>query len=945
MSPKLQTKIITLILSVSLVLSAFIMPMASAEETLADYTEAVQALQNFGILGEGIDPSKAVTRGEFVSVVTKLFGIAESGLYPASSAFTDVLPEDKFYTAVNVTTDLGLVSGFGDGTFRPAVTITKPQAVKILVTLAGYEPLAGTYGGYPSGYLTVASILDMVKGVTVSDTECTMGEAAMLIYNAIRVDLMKNAKYPVAEYTVTEGDTILKSWLHIYETEGVVEANELTSIYGNTPVQDGCVKIAGNVYIEGKTDASLMLGYKVKAYYKENEASRNELVFAVENPNYKLKSFSSKDVGTHTFDLITNYNESTSKYEENIITSASVIYNNKYLEKTGGEEVKLKPAEGNVKLLDNNCDGVVDVVFVEEYTVFFIGSINAATYTITNKYSNDRLVLDPEDKYLEYTIEQEGKKIAFEDLFVNSVISILKTPGTDGKTQIHIIVGTERFAGQVTEIGDDTIYVNGEEFEIFDSVRSQISKLDLNDRSLFYLTYDGKIGGMGSIVSGGQEYGYITDGGCVKKGGIGAEKIATIRMYSLSKRELVNYDTADRLSINGSRVDGSGIPYDGRKLIDILTADGKFNHQLIKFRLDDEERITDVEFSKNYVEYPYFPDGEAPADRNTNSPLVDYAAIEEDYKGYDPDSFSRDYMYVSRRFLHTNSEYYCHYKDFNGGLFDNRYLSANATILEVPTEYDGDLIDEKYIQVPSQFQDDTQLKFFEVYDSDEKFNASVIIVRPVGGGSTVQADFPHFVFDKVTSTVLEDGLQSKKIYGYYNGAYTSYAVSENYLIEKGDAFFTGLRRGDVLRIGIDPAGHIGNIIKIFTLGSNEDSAYKIDINGYNLLNKDDGVQSYFRINMESVTGHTRATALENNTINAKFYHTNATIPLEAKTPVVVYDEKSDTLKPGTVSDIYPGDENQSIVFRAIYGQIVQIYVINKTAPYYPLWAGSTANYN
>ena len=945
MFQKLQTKILTVILVTSLMLTAFIMPVASANESVYDYSEAVAALQSFGILSEGVDPSKAVTRGEFVSVVTKLFGIAESGLYPAASAFNDVLPEDEYYTAVNVTTDLGLVSGFGDGTFRPAVTITKPQAVKILVTLTGYEPLAGTYGGYPSGYLTVASTLDMLKGVTVSDTECTLGEAAMLIYNAIRVDLMKNAKYPVAEYTVIEGDTILKTWLHIYETEGIVEANDLTSIYGNTPVPDGCVKIEGNTYVEGKTDVSLLLGYKVKAYYKENDTLRNELIFAVENSNCKLKTFSSKDVNIHTFDLITNFNASLGKYEENVITSASVIYNNKYLAKTGGEEVKLKPAEGNIKLLDNNCDGTIDVVFVEEYTVMFIDSINAVTYTIADKYSNARLVLDPEDKDLEYSIIKEGKSITFEDLLVNDVVSVLKTPGTDGKTFIRIIVGTERFAGQVTEIGEETIYIDGEEFEIFDSVKTQIAKLSLTDRSLFYLTYDGKIGGLGGVVSGGQEYGYITAGGCVKKGGIGADKIATIRMFSISKKELVNYDTADRLSINGSRVDEEGIPYDGRKLVDMLNDGGKFKHQLVKFRLDDNEKITDIEFSKNYVEYSYFEDGTGPVDRNTNSPLVNYAAIEEDYKGYDLDNFSRDYMYVSRRFLHTNSEYYCHFKDFNGGLFDNRYLSANATIIEVPTEYDGDLIDEKYIQVPLVFQDDTSLRFFEVYDSDEKLNASVIIVRPVGGGSTVQADFPHFILDKVTSTTLEDGLNTKKIYGYFDGVYKNYPISENYLLEKGEAFFNNLKRGDVFRIGIDPAGHVGKIVKMFTLGSNEGSAYLMDINGYNLLNQNDVAQSYFRINMESVTGHIRVSSTNGTMLNAKFYHTNATIPVYEKATVVVYDEKSDTLKTGTLSDIYPDDEKQSIVFRAVYGQILQVYVINRETAYYPVWAGSTLNYN
>ena len=914
MSKKIISKLTTLVIAFAMTVAMLAMP-AVAEETpvaVPDYSEAIGALKAFGILAdEAADPAAEVTRGDFVSVITKIFGIELSETYPAAPKFTDVSSDEKIFTAVSVATDLGLISGFGDGTFRPDETITKTQAVKVIITLLGYEPMVSTYGGYPSGYLTVASIVNILKGINLTGAEqCSWGEVAQILYNALEVNLMKNAKYPVAEYHIAEGSTILNSWLHTYKIEGILQANDITSLTQSEGLPEGKVKIAGNTFLEGEVYASGLLGYRVKAFYKEVTGGVNELVYIIENSTYELVQISAKDIDNATSDMISRFDEKTGKIEKFSISSAPVIYNNKWVARDENINDRLNPEEGNVKLLDNNRDGVIDVVFVEEYSVMFVNTANATSYIITDKYSDSRIVLDPEDTELKFEIIKDGEPADFSVITANTVISILESPVSDGKKFIQVIVGSGRFSGEITELSDDTIYIDGQEYEIFDSVRSEIAKLELLDKSLFYLTYDNKIAGYGIVVTSGVNYGYVTDAGCVKKSGIGSENIATVRMFSISDGKLTNYDTIpQKLSINGRTTDLEGRTYTGKSLIEFLGGSGNIQHQLIQFQLNDKNEIKAVQFVTDST---------------------------ENGQGYDLDNFSLDYKWETTRWDSSNSNYYRFYKETNGGMFDNRYFSGNGTVLKIPVDAEGNLIGEEFITIPA-LEDDYTYKMIEVYDSDEYLYGSVIIIR-TRSSSVDPTSGTHFIVDKVVTTVQEDGLAVKKLYGYYGKNYVGYPVADETQFDVST--MNTLQRGDVVRILRNDIGAIKNLDKVFTLADNPaKDSYKMNSGGFNDLRNTYAKNSYFRLNSEDVSSHIRVRAINGTILYAMFDQASGIMPTSSAAPVIVYDEKTDTLKVGSLADIIPNDPTQSIVTRTTWGVTNQIYVINRINPYYPVWEG------
>lgn len=100
------------------------------------YTVAVSTLANVGAItgysNGTFQPSKAISRAEFVTILAGIYGVNISKGMP----FSDV-GHGWCYDAVATAYANGWVSGYTDGTFRPDQTITRAEAVVILNSVLG----------------------------------------------------------------------------------------------------------------------------------------------------------------------------------------------------------------------------------------------------------------------------------------------------------------------------------------------------------------------------------------------------------------------------------------------------------------------------------------------------------------------------------------------------------------------------------------------------------------------------------------------------------------------------------------------------------------------------------------------------------------------------------------------------------------------------------------
>lgn len=185
------------------------------------YGKAVEELSELGIMyGDAEDnfrPDDVLTRAEATAIVVRVLGLDKAAEDEKSGGvFTDVPAEHWATGYINVAYGYGFVSGYGDGTFRPDEFVTYEQIVKMVVAILGYAPMADNMGGYPSGYLMIASQKGITKG-----TSGLAGEAAdrkivaQLVHNALDVDMMVQTGFSTdgAEYQVVKGRTLRSEFL------------------------------------------------------------------------------------------------------------------------------------------------------------------------------------------------------------------------------------------------------------------------------------------------------------------------------------------------------------------------------------------------------------------------------------------------------------------------------------------------------------------------------------------------------------------------------------------------------------------------------------------------------------------------------------------------------------------------------------------------------------
>ena len=177
------------------------------------YKEAISTLTGLGIiLGDaGSDtfrPEAGITRAEFCAVVCRALGFNQEAA-PTATAFSDVPAEHWASGFVVQGVSKGYINGMGDGTFAPEANIKYEQAVKMVVSALGFDPMAASKGGWPTGYLVVANTYKITEGVSNS----TRADVAILIYNALSTPMMDQTTWGAdAEFEKEITDKILATF-------------------------------------------------------------------------------------------------------------------------------------------------------------------------------------------------------------------------------------------------------------------------------------------------------------------------------------------------------------------------------------------------------------------------------------------------------------------------------------------------------------------------------------------------------------------------------------------------------------------------------------------------------------------------------------------------------------------------------------------------------------
>ncbi|MBR1970793.1 MAG: S-layer homology domain-containing protein [Clostridia bacterium] len=514
--------------------------------------EAVGILSNLKII-EGFEdgtfkPEETITRAQMAAIICRTLGYeAQAQSSKGTTAFTDVAADSWASGYINVAHAQGIINGYGNGLFGPNDKVTYEQAVKMIVAALGYDIAAAGKGGYPTGYLAIASAEGITKNANgrVGDA-ASRATVAVLVYNSLEVRIMDQKSWST-DGTDSYGKTahtILSKYLEVNKWEGVLVEDAFTNFAENGYEEDAVEKISldddatyklynydgdvirqyeyGHDDVSGVTgqnvnaslvDTTGLLGKKVIAYIGayEDAESGEAMVYAINE-----KSGANKSVEINALQLATDYDKADSddfmiyytnpgstkiqKLEledgdaDDDIDEQLLIYVNYEVSDATVEDTldlaDLLPDGGVIEFVSNDTDAQIEYINIKAYedeSVIEEVEEDEGVFAFELYNGGDLDEIDTTDEDALYIVYKDGEAAEVKDIAANDTVSWFEL-GTNSNV-FMLYVSSKTLTGAVESYDDEVVVINGEEYELTNGTPADLA----GEEGTFFLNVDGKI--------------------------------------------------------------------------------------------------------------------------------------------------------------------------------------------------------------------------------------------------------------------------------------------------------------------------------------------------------------------------------------------------------------------------------------------------------------------
>ena len=467
--------------------------------------DAVSMLVSLGIIEGKPDgsyaPTENVDRAQMAKMLSVIMnkGVDNSALYQSvNSGLTDIT-SNWAKGHINYCYTTGIIAGRGNGTFDPSATVTALEAAKMLLVAVGYDPKIEGFEG--ADWAINVSVRADEQGIFEGFTKdlsapLNRDDAALLIYNALDVEMIQS--YTTNNYPIAYSDhrTILADKYGVIKVQGVVVANEWASLAsddgdaalkeGKTTIYngEGIFSTTGNTTVS-KEDASLktqtfnvstpvdMLGKTVNLYIKKTTILADSTVYGdpvVSDVNTVVTTgetvlYSGAKDPQVDYDKLLGENGLTDKDAKYFWNYNSGKYIPNTTEKYGDKTANVKGA--TLTIIDNNGDGEVDYVLSVEKALADITSVNSKKETVTVRTLG---TLDNKDV------------VGYEDMAKEDVVLYVQYGGRTYLEKPEVVTGEmEHFNVKGTE---KYMTVGGEKYkadELETNARTEVVKFDVTE--------------------------------------------------------------------------------------------------------------------------------------------------------------------------------------------------------------------------------------------------------------------------------------------------------------------------------------------------------------------------------------------------------------------------------------------------------------------------------
>ena len=526
-------------------------------------------LQALGLLDESeIVSGGYVTRGFAAEVLSRVdnryYGGRELG-----KMYRDVSADNMYAYAIETMSECGYLFGTGDGNFAPDEYITPAQMATILLRLAGY----------PNNSIANSPEFSKVLKNAGGYDKLSYSGLANMLYNFLDVNIVEmsgsfSAVNP--SYTKSSTETILDNCLDIEKVKGVITENGITGLWAGTDLKKDRVTVSDNsinTVIEiGETDIGSMMGVYVEAYCKYDDSKDISVCVyynVVEGRN-EINEIDLFDIDFAESDesQIQYYPEGSKKYRVRYNRKTAVIYNGTYYQDTVAILNKVSDKDGKITAIDNDGDGVADVLNVEAYDTFIVNSVVLSNSTVFFKNTNNSISLKEEDYDLFSLTDESGNDFFIEDFVDGTVVSVAQNSAGADKKVIRVLVCEQTANGTVTaayqnDFARDVVQLdNLEEYLLL----SGVALPNIGQGVIVMLNAFGRAAWIDYSNVGEFAYGIITDVKMNRKaGGVTVKMITaqnTIEKFEIATKLIVDratYRNMDALYTKLTRTDNISV--------------------------------------------------------------------------------------------------------------------------------------------------------------------------------------------------------------------------------------------------------------------------------------------------------------------------------------------------------------------------------------------------
>lgn len=543
-------------------------PESTKYDNDAYYKKALALCQGLGIItgyeDGSIKPDSTVTRAEMAAIILRMLANSSTATY--QNIFTDVDASHWAAGTIQTASGLGIINGMGDGTFVPDGNVQYEQVAKMIVCAMNYDDSAKYSGGYPNGYMKVASDLDITKSAAGTIGVATdRGVVIKMIYNALLADYNEPAGMDYGQQQYKAERTLAEYAFDVKEEKGTLLGTAITSLTSRD-LQDGQVLIQSTtekdedpiVYNTALEGLDNLLAANVTLYYQDNDnGDTRELLAIAENPAKtesvtikngdisEIEEFEGFDgtqgkiklYGTKKYDLADNitvvFNGSVineedfdkaqakeasaaAKAKEELETNGTPISTYfRYFDENGDPYSYtefLQPGYGSIRLVENNDEKKgYDFAFIDSYETLLVSSATAKKIVGKMNNKSASIDVDADAKDLKITTMIDGDEAKPRNLKKDSVVSVKRS--LDDET-IELVKVSDTITGAAknisTEDGKTYTNVNGTKYEVDPNAGS----VKTGTQSIFYLDMFGRIGYIESesadgMLQSGEKYGWL----------------------------------------------------------------------------------------------------------------------------------------------------------------------------------------------------------------------------------------------------------------------------------------------------------------------------------------------------------------------------------------------------------------------------------------------------